>query len=90
MTRGFQPFVGIGIAHVDHLMKQDLKTTSAGATITQGHDGTLRDRAEAGDHDGQAPVLRRDYTYESWTLKAVFFPISGASPSQPRLAFGWT
>ena len=64
MTRGFQPFVGIGIAHVDHLMKQDLED-HLGRRYHQWSDGTLRDRAEAGDHDGQAPVLRRDYTYES-------------------------
>ena len=64
MTRGFQPFVGIGIAHVDHLMKQDLED-HLGRRYHQWSDGTLRDREEAGDHDGQAPVLRRDYTYES-------------------------
>ena len=64
MTRGFQPFVGIGIAHVDHLMKQDLED-HLGRRYHQWSDGTLRDRAEMGDHDGQAPVLRRDYTYES-------------------------
>lgn len=64
MTRGFQPFVGIGIAHVDHLIKQDLED-HLGRRYHQWSDGTLRDREEVGDHDGQAPILRRDYTYES-------------------------
>ena len=64
MTKGFQPFVGIGIAHVDHLTKQDIEDQQ-GRRYHQWSDGTLRDRPEAGDHDGSVPILRRDYTYES-------------------------
>ncbi len=64
MTLGFQPFIGIGIAHVDHLAKQDLED-HLGRRYHQWSDGTLRDRPEAGDHDGNAAILRRDYTYES-------------------------
>ena len=77
MTRGFQPFVGIGVAHVDHLMKQDLED-HLGRRYHQWSDGTLRDRAETGDHDGQAPILRRDYTYES--------EVEGNLPGQRSLA----
>ena len=62
--KGFQPFVGIGIAHVDHWMKQDLEDAE-GRRYHLWSDGTLRDRDEAGDHAGNATVLRRDYTYES-------------------------
>ena len=64
VSKGFQPFVGIGIAHVDHWMKQDLEDAE-GRRYHLWSDGTLRDRDEAGDHDGNATVLRRDYTYES-------------------------
>lgn len=78
MTRGFQPFVGVGIAHVDHLMKQDLED-HMGRRYHLWSDGTLRDRDESGDHDGNAPILRRDYTYESEVG-------DGALPSQRSLA----
>ena len=64
ITTGFQPFIGIGIAHVDHIMKQDLED-ALGRTYHLWSDGTLRDIDEAGDHDGNATILRRDYTYES-------------------------
>ena len=64
ISKGFQPFIGIGIAHVDHIMKQDLED-AFGRTYHLWSDGTLRDRDEAGDHDGNALILRRDYTYES-------------------------
>ena len=64
ITRGFQPFIGLGIAHVDHLMKQDLED-ALGRTYHLWSDGTLRDIDQAGDHDGNATILRRDYTYES-------------------------
>lgn len=64
VSRGFQPFVGVGIAHVDHVLKQDLED-AFGRTYHLWTDGTLRDRDEAGDHGGQALILRRDYTYES-------------------------
>lgn len=63
-TRGFQPFAGIGLAHVDHIMKQDLEDAN-GRAYHLWSDGTLRDRDEAGDHAGQANILQRDYTYES-------------------------
>jgi len=64
ITQGFQPFIGVGIAHVDHLMKQDLED-AFGRTYHLWSDGTLRDIDEAGDHDGNAIILRRDFTYES-------------------------
>ena len=64
ITTGFQPFIGIGIAHVDHIMKQDLED-ALGRIYHLWSDGTLRDIDEAGDHDGNATILRRDYTYES-------------------------
>lgn len=64
ITRGFQPFIGIGISHVDHVMKRDLEDAS-GRPYHLWSDGTLRDLDEAGDHAGNATVLRRDYTYES-------------------------
>ena len=64
VSKGFQPFIGIGLAHVDHVMKQDLED-ALGRTYHLWSDGTLRDRDEAGDHDGNATILRRDYTYES-------------------------
>ena len=64
ITQGFQPFIGVGIAHVDHLMKQDLED-ALGRTYHLWSDGTLRDIDQAGDHDGNATILRRDYTYES-------------------------
>jgi len=64
ITAGFQPFIGIGIAHVDHIMTQDLED-ALGRTYHLWSDGTLRDIDEAGDHDGNATILRRDYTYES-------------------------
>lgn len=64
ISKGFQPFIGIGLAHVDHVMKQDLED-ALGRTYHLWSDGTLRDRDEAGDHDGNATILRRDYTYES-------------------------
>lgn len=63
-TKGFQPFAGIGLAHVDHIMKQDLEDAN-GRVYHLWSDGTLRDRDEAGDHAGQANILHRDYTYES-------------------------
>lgn len=64
ITQGFQPFIGLGIAHVDHLIKQDLED-AYGNTYHLWSDGTLRDIDEAGDHDGNANILRRDYSYES-------------------------
>lgn len=64
ITKGFQPFIGIGISHVDHVMKRDLED-AAGRPYHLWSDGTLRDLDEAGDHAGNATVLRRDYTYES-------------------------
>ena len=64
ITQGFQPFIGVGIAHVDHLIKQDLQD-AYGNTYHLWSDGTLRDIDEAGDHDGNANILRRDYSYES-------------------------
>lgn len=64
MTRGFQPFLGIGLSHVDHMVKQD-RLDEFGRTYHLWSDGTLRDRDEAGDHGGNAAILRRDFTYES-------------------------
>jgi len=64
MTNGFQPFIGIGLAHVDHMMKQDLEDAS-GRRYHLWSDGSLRDVDEAGDHAGNANILTRDYAYES-------------------------
>ena len=64
ISRGFQPFIGIGLSHVDHVMKQDLED-AFGRKYHLWSDGTLRDLDEAGDHGGNANILRRDYTYES-------------------------
>ena len=80
--KGFQPFVGVGLAHVDHLMKQDLED-AWGRTYHLWSDGTLRDRDETGDHDGNATVLRRDYTYESDVTGSDFGPTAGRSLAIP-------
>lgn len=80
--KGFQPFIGVGLAHVDHLMKQDLED-AFGRTYHLWSDGTLRDRDESGDHDGNATVLRRDYTYESDVTGSDFGPTSGRSLAIP-------
>ena len=64
ITDGFQPFVGIGLAHVDHIMKQDLED-AMGRRYHLWSDGTLRDVDQAGDHAGNANILTRDYAYES-------------------------
>lgn len=64
ISKGFQPFIGLGIGHVDHLMTQDLED-AFGRPYHLWSDGTLRNVAEDGDHDGSALILRRDYTYES-------------------------
>ena len=64
ITDGFQPFIGIGIAHVDHIMKQDLED-AMGRRYHLWSDGSLRDVDQAGDHAGNANILRRDYSYES-------------------------
>ena len=64
ISKGFQPFIGVGLSHVDHVMKQDLED-AFGRQYHLWSDGTLRDRDEAGDHGGNAAILRRDYTYES-------------------------
>ena len=64
ISKGFQPFIGLGLSHVDHVMKQDLED-AFGRRYHLWSDGTLRDVDEAGDHGGNASILRRDYTYES-------------------------
>lgn len=64
ITQGFQPFVGLGIGHVDYLMTRDLED-DLGRRYHLWSDGTLRDRDEAGDHGGDAPILKRDFSYES-------------------------
>ena len=64
VSRGFQPFVGIGLAHVDHVTTRDLED-AFGRRYHLWSDGTLRDRGEGGDHGGEASILKRDYTYES-------------------------
>ena len=69
ISKGFQPFIGIGVSHIDHVMKQDLED-AFGREYHLWSDGTLRDIDEAGDHGGNANILRRDYTYESDVVQA--------------------
>jgi cell division protein FtsN len=82
ITKGFQPFVGVGIAHVDHVMNRDLKD-ALGRTYHLWSDGTLRDIDEAGDHDGNATVLRRDYIYESDMTNGTYPGGTGRSVAIP-------
>lgn len=82
ISRGFQPFVGIGIAHVDHIMKQDLED-AFGRRYHLWTDGTLRDRDEAGDHGGSAIILKRDYVYESELSDSGMPSASGRSLAIP-------
>lgn len=82
ISQGFQPFVGIGIAHVDHIMKQDLED-AFGRRYHLWSDGTLRDRDQAGDHDGNAMILKRDYTYESDVDGGAYPTSSGRSLAIP-------
>lgn len=82
VTQGFQPFIGLGIAHVDHLIKQDLED-AYGNAYHLWSDGTLRDIDEAGDHDGNANILRRDYSYESDLANQENAPGTGRSLAIP-------
>lgn len=64
ISQGFQPFIGLGVSHVDHIMTRDLED-ALGRRYHLWSDGTLRDIDEAGDHGGQALILKRDFDYES-------------------------